>query len=90
MFPSPHCFLAGRWWSLRGKKCYWPLEGWTHHCATLKKDFMGVSWDFTKWLGYVAHEECVWSTVDTSFQLSFSFCGDCFPCCRGSRIVLLC
>ena len=39
--PSLRCFLARRWWILRGKKCYWPLERSTHHGLTLKKSFWG-------------------------------------------------
>ena len=45
-----------------------------------EEGFVGVSWDFTNWLGYVAHEECLSSTVDTSFQLSFLIRGDGYPC----------
>ena len=31
-------FLVGRGCIVHGKKCYWPLEGSMHHCATLRKD----------------------------------------------------
>ena len=26
------------------KKCYWPLEGSSHYCTILKKDFWGFFW----------------------------------------------
>ena len=45
--------------------------------------FVVIFWDFTKWLGYVAHEECLWSTVDTSFQYSFLIRRDGSPCGGG-------
>ena len=73
MSPFPHCFLAGRWWILAS-------GGFDAGLCDPDEGVVGVSWNLTKWLGHIAHGECLWWTVDTSFQLSILLRGDGYPC----------
>ena len=56
------------------------LERSMHQCANRKKDLWGSPGTLLSGFGSVAHEECLWLRVGTSFQLSSFIRGDGYPC----------
>ena len=82
--PIPSLFCGRKVVDSASQKMLLGFGGFDAPLCDPEEGFLGVSWDFTKWLGYIANKECLWSTVGTIFHLRFLIRGDDYPCGGGS------